>query len=179
MASDPQPLTELAQRYGHPVGMLNKPLAFTGKSGLTPLPPLTPTADSGRRIALEGYQRVRFLDFTAEELVDLKAWAPLHESQGYKVTELTDDLPVHPIFARRNWLTHNSKSLGRHPLPGGKDGFWHVCLFTTNEGTELMYQAGNDKVWELLRPALGFASQVLFNCECNTWSVHSSIHCAF
>ena len=69
----PLPHTQLAVRYTHPKGSRHKVLAFTGKSGLTPLPRISDETDLRLHVALTSYQEGRFQNFTTRELDDMEA----------------------------------------------------------------------------------------------------------
>jgi len=133
-SDNPPKLTELAKRYGHPKGPEHKAIAFTGKSGLTPIDPLFPNTNLAFADALEKYQRLRFYNFTTQELVDLESFAPQYngyEVGGKTVDPITlqnfaDKVSIHPVYTRDKWGTESRKSHPRFPLPGGRSGFFEV-----------------------------------------------------
>lgn len=134
-----QPLTELARKYTHPIGPDHKIIAYTGKSGMSPVHvPLAtqPGLSQNQRkyiLVLEAYQRGRFHKFTVQQLVDLEAFAPSYTSK--KVDEKEDreidfanlqSIPIHPLFAKSRWKTSIYKHVGKIPLGNGRPGYFEV-----------------------------------------------------
>jgi len=137
--------TPFARKYG-----ISKEHFFagTGKSGLTPLSPPGSAAQSQmsprgiRKFNThEVLQRQNLTWFTSWELRDNGCWI----DEDVKLSDLS--CPIHPIFARKNWL-----SGGAIPVGGGHSG---------------IYEARNPIVWETLQPALRLAT-LLLNHTTNT-----------
>jgi len=133
-APQPAPLSDLAQRYSHPTGPVSAVLAYTGKSGLTPIP--SPSLDPPFRTEeeqkyinkLELYQRSRFNGFTIKQIHDLDAFAPLFKTRkDVDFLSLEANFPIHPLFERDRWSTARSKTHPRVRLPSGGLGYWEVC----------------------------------------------------
>lgn len=133
------PLTELAKIYTHPTGETHKIIAHTGKSGLSPvnIPPsiLPSLSESQRRYILElrHYQRFRCSGFSAQQLVDIEAFAPAHISQtvngGQDIETALEDLqviPIHPLFSNHKWKNFRFKHIGNIPLGNGRPGYFEV-----------------------------------------------------
>jgi hypothetical protein len=101
--------TDLAKKYGHPIGKKDVDhavLRHAGKSGITPV-----IAESRKRRTraaearwefedkLERYQRHRFFGFTAHELNLMDCLAALKSDKlGMELNNL-----IHPIFAKERW----------------------------------------------------------------------------
>lgn len=155
-------LTALARIYGHPVGDFNKILAYTGKSGLTPIEP-PPRGPPYRTIAeelylqtLEKYQRIRSRGFATAEFHDQGAFAPWFNSSNVDLATLERDFPIHPIYQQERWSKQAAtRTRPRFRLPGGGLGYWDAL---------------NDNiVWEAISPVLRIASQILNNSHSFAW----------
>jgi hypothetical protein len=141
----PEPLTELAERYTHPTGPNHSTIAYTGKSGLTPITPYPtnlPFRDREEReynIQLEAYQLWRFCGFRTQQLDEMEALAPTYRSRfttaeklkqgrGVNFKGLGSSVPIHPLYTRDKWETRFRASRPRFLLPGGKSGYWEVRI---------------------------------------------------
>jgi hypothetical protein len=139
-------LTPLAKRYTHPIGRKHAVLAYTGKSGLTPITPYSEKGpvlnpDKKKRTAqLEEYQLWRFNGLRTQQLVEIEAFAPTYKSQlniyeqakqglGVNFQGLGLSVPIHPLYAKVNWENTCLKTKPWYILPGGKSGHWQVMWF--------------------------------------------------
>jgi hypothetical protein len=134
-----QPLTELAKKYTHPTGPKHKIIAHTGKSGMSPVYiPLgiQPGLSANQRKYIEvfeAYQRGRLHKFSAQQLVDLEAFAPFYTSPtldgiediGIDFANL-QSIPIHPLFAKSRWTSSPYKHIGKYPLGNGRPGYFEV-----------------------------------------------------
>jgi len=128
--------TVLALKYTHPAGPFHTVLAYTGKSGLTPVTEEDFRADYDAASRLEEYQRRRFCGFTTLELHEIEAFAPTYGSRLGVVRELQthlefeagmpDDFELHYIFNRGSWRSDRPTAVPRFLLTGGKSGYWEV-----------------------------------------------------
>lgn len=132
------PLTVLAEKYLHPRGQDHRIVAYTGKSGLTPVEPPDPGGpfpSSNQKEylrALEDYQQWRNLGFTTYELEKLEAYAPLYHNwvldgmlnDGLDLDQW--DVPIHQLYQRENWDCLPSGDVGRVPIGNGHIGGWTV-----------------------------------------------------
>jgi hypothetical protein len=122
----------------------------TGKSGFTPLSPPGSAVQaqmSPRGIRKfnqhEVIQRQNLTWFTSWELRDSGCWV----DGDVKLSDLS--CPLHPIFARMNWLSGSAI-----PVGGGHSG---------------TYEARNPVVWEVLQPALRLATLLLGHTANSRW----------
>lgn len=153
----PDPITALAERYGHPPPWQDQNPLFDHKaligiqplqSGLTPLVESVYSADPGWYDELSWNQRERFAGksylckfclrmevanflegMTTAEYDELEAFAPTSTIEP--ALELPD-LPLHPLLERSRWETNTSNKLPLHwalyPMRNGYDGYWEVVL---------------------------------------------------
>lgn len=134
------PLTVLAQKYSHPRGPDHSIVAYTGKSGLTPVEPpnprgpFPPSKQKEYLRELEEYQQWRTQGFTTYELEKLEAFAPVY--QNWVLDGMPDDgldldqwdVPIHPLYQRENWDCLPSGDVGRMPIGNGHTGVWTVSI---------------------------------------------------
>jgi hypothetical protein len=130
--------------YTHPTGKNHSVLAFSGKSGLTPVdpqpvqPPFPSARKRKRQKELEKYQVWRFFGFRTQRLAEMGAFAPTYTSQltqgqqifqgqGEAFVGLGTHVPIHPIYSR-DYSVGGGQFLcrPRFLLPGGKSGYWGV-----------------------------------------------------
>lgn len=129
-------LTDLAKKYGHPVGAGQSIISFTGKSGLTPLIEVPDYAISNVQLDYKNtyhlYQRHRIAGgFGTHELMDLDAFAPLFDWQeenlpdgGVDISYL--NIAIHPLLQRQNWTQRLWDHMPKYPLKGGRVGYYEV-----------------------------------------------------
>lgn len=111
-----------------------KIIAFTGKSGLSPLESTAPFNEAQQRYREEylRYQRDRLYGFTTAELIENQAFAP--EYQATSETPVSEselrNLPVHELFNKSKWQFRPWRHEALYPLYyDGIDGFWDVCWY--------------------------------------------------
>jgi hypothetical protein len=68
----------------------------------------------------------RKIGFTTNELVAMESLPPLFE--GGQLPDL-DDVPIHPMYARKRWNMPLGKHLAPYPIRRGKEGYWEVSSF--------------------------------------------------
>ncbi len=133
--TNPPKLTDLAKRYGHPKGPEHKAIAFTGKSGLTPIDPMFPAPIWSSQMSSRNINDCAFTTLLS------KSWLIwnhlLHNKMGTRDVErrlaefpckkLADKLSIHPFYARDKWDIKSRKSHPRFALPWGRRGFFKVC----------------------------------------------------
>jgi len=109
----PKPqLTVLATKHTHTTGPEHRLIAYTRKSGLTPLTPipqgmlLAPNAEF--QVRLHNYKEEQCEGFKTSALAVMEAFAPLYEGWGVEGREqggiewegLGRSIPINPIFDR-------------------------------------------------------------------------------
>ncbi|PMD36571.1 hypothetical protein L207DRAFT_586273 [Hyaloscypha variabilis F] len=152
-----RPKTELAEKYGHPLGPEHGIIhgLVPLKSGLTPLlpGPFISSVDNDLKNLMYRYQQRRFRGWDARELLIMKAFAAFLNDP---VPTISDTYHIHPFYVKTRWasgpglLTH----IARYPLANGRPGYW---------------EASNDAVWATLQPALRLATLFLTSSYGWTW----------
>jgi len=141
----PPNLTPLAQRYRP---SKEKQFRNTGKSAITPISPpdpavVLPPRERRRAQNHETIQSGLLQNFMTWELVDSGCWF----QDDAKLSSLSDNYPISPVFYQRNWLSGNIQ-VGHTP------GLW---------------EAGNPYIWDILSPSLRLASLLLECSHMSPW----------
>ncbi|KAI9650891.1 hypothetical protein NHQ30_000926 [Ciborinia camelliae] len=127
--------TRFARKYGHPTGGVHsvlQPYLPEVKSGFTPVTPadfLENEAQQEYAAALEMYQRMRFDGFTAAELESVLALADSYETTSRRVDwgENLDNVPIHPLWDRKNWQRELPPNEASYPCGDGNE-YWDASL---------------------------------------------------
>ncbi|ESZ98553.1 hypothetical protein SBOR_1085 [Sclerotinia borealis F-4128] len=148
--------TPLAESHTHPTGadhIAIRRLPGLLKSGITPITP-PPYENYYRHKAhqdLKWYQTERFGGFTTQEIHLHDAFAPYSRLRASgKLT-----CPIHPMLQRSKWRRQLPAQLARYPLGNGREGYWDAWE--------------NDRVWNMMVPALQLTTMFLANLYTWPW----------
>ncbi|KAF7862001.1 hypothetical protein EAF04_007881 [Stromatinia cepivora] len=125
--------TRFAKKYGHPKGGIHSVLENylpEVKSGLTPVTPAQFLDNQDQRDVaedLELYQRMRFCGFTAAELESVLALADSYETTSRRINHGNnlDNVPIHPMWDRKNWQYDLPRHIARYPFGDGNE-YWEA-----------------------------------------------------
>ncbi|ESZ94714.1 hypothetical protein SBOR_4908 [Sclerotinia borealis F-4128] len=160
--------TRFAKKYGQPKGGVHSILEDylpEVKSDLTPVTPAQFLDNQAQRDVaedLELYQRMRFCGFTAAELESVLALADSYETTSRRMDwgKNLDNVPIHPIWDRKNWQYELPRHFAPYPFGYGNE-YW--------EASHLLLSS----VWHAMEPALQLTSSIIANVH--TWEWFNSL----
>lgn len=145
-------LTPYARKFGVAPNDLELHPSKSGLSPLGPVPPLTErllVQSADDRAEIDEFQQEQLCGFTSQKLVDLGAIT----TSELNPNNLTN--PLDPLLERDRWMP---------PFLGTEQ-----CPYYPIEGTDEVWNAANDRVWNCMLPSLRLVSVILSHLPKHPW----------